>query len=165
MNKSKLFGMTLLLAVSFSLSAQEKMSKEQRKLEMQKQTEELVKTTTFVFAAQTAYPQGGTSVDLSMDNYTVEYSPELIKSDLPYYGKAYGGVAYGGGGGIRFTAKPEPYSVENTKKGYIIKTEVKDASDTYTLTLTVGAEGSGSLAIYSNNRSPITFTGDIQPKK
>ena len=156
--------MILLMSVSVSLVAQEKMSKEQRKLEMQKQTEELVKTTTFVFSAQTAYPQGGTSVDLSMDNYTVEYTPELIKSDLPYYGKAYGGVAYGGGG-IRFTAKPGPYTIENTKKGYIIKTEVKEASDTYTLTLTVGTEGSGSLAIYSNNRSNITFTGDVLPKK
>lgn len=156
--------MILLMAVSASLSAQEKMSKEQRKLEMQKQTEELVKTTTFVFSAQTAYPQGGTSVDLSMDNYTVEYSPELIKSDLPYYGKAYGGVAYGGGG-IKFTAKPGDYVTEQTKKGYIIKTEVREASDSYTLTLTVSAEGSASLAINSNNRSPITFTGDIQPKK
>jgi len=165
MNKSKFFGMTLLLAVSVSLAAQEKMSKEQRKLEMQKQTEEMVKTTTFVFAAQTAYPQGGTSVDLSMDNYTVEYSPELIKSELPYYGKAYGGVAYGGGGGIRFTAKPGEYETEQTKKGYIIKTEVREASDTYTLTLTVGTEGSASLAINCNNRSPITFTGDIKPKK
>lgn len=156
--------MILLVTVSASLTAQEKMSKEQRKLEMQKQTEELVKTTTFVFGAQTAYPQGGTSVDLSMDNYTVEYSPELIKSDLPYYGKAYGGVAYGGGG-IRFTAKPGDYVTEQTKKGYIIKTEVRDASDTYTLTMTVSAEGSASLAINSNNRSPITFTGDIKPKK
>ncbi len=156
--------MILLVTVSASLAAQEKISKEQRKLEMQKQTEELVKTTTFVFLARTAYPQGGESVDLSMDNYTVEYNPELIKSDLPYYGKAYGGVAYGGGG-IRFTTKPGPYSVENTKKGYIIKTEVREASDTYTLTLTVGTEGGASLAINSNNRSTITFTGDIQPKK
>ncbi len=157
--------MILLMSVSASLTAQEKMSKEQRKLEMQKQTEELVKTTTFVFAAQTAYPQGSVAVDLSMDNYTVEYNPELIKSDLPYYGKAYGGVAYGGGGGIRFTAKPGEYVTEQTKKGYIIKTDVRDASDTYTLTLTVGTEGGASLAVSSNNRSPITFTGDIKPKK
>jgi hypothetical protein len=55
--------------------------------------------------------------------------------------------------------------VGNTKKGYIIKTEIKEASDTYTPTLTVGTEGSASLAINSNNRSTVTFTGDIQPKK
>lgn len=154
----------LLLLVPGLLMAQEKMSKEQRKLEKQQQTEEMVKAVRFVFAAQTAYPEGGTSVDLSMDNYFVEYSPDLIVSDLPYYGKAYSGVAYGGGG-IRFTAKPGEYTTEQTKKGYIIKTEVREASDTYTLTLTVASEGSASLAVYSNNRSNITFTGDLRQKK
>lgn len=164
MKSGKYFWMILLALIPGLLLGQEKVSKEQRKLEKQQQTEEMVKATRFVFAAQTAYPQGGTSVDLSMDNYFVEYSPDLIVSDLPYYGKAYGGVAYGGGG-IRFTAKPGEYTTEQTKKGYIIKTEVRETRDTYTLTLTVGAEGSASLAIYSNNRSNITFTGDLRPKK
>lgn len=39
--------------------------------------------------------------------------------------------------------------------------EVKDKNETYRLTLTVGLTGSASLRVNTNNRSPMSFNGDI----
>jgi len=154
-----------LVLVPLALAAQEKTSKElkeERKLEKQKQTESIVNSKTFVFVGTIAYPQGGRSVNLATTSNFIRFSPDLIESDMPFYGRAYSGAGYGGSdGGLTFKGTPGLFTVEKSKKGFQVNAEVKGEYDNYRISLSVGSEGSGSLSIYSNNRSNMSYSGNI----
>jgi hypothetical protein len=152
--------MAVFAASGFAQEKTKKQIKEEQKIEKQKQIEALLNSKTFVFNATRALPQGGKSINLT-SSYDVKFSPDLVESNLPYYGRAYSGVGYGGDAGMKFEGKSEEFTVTKGKKNYSIDAVVKGNNDTYRLSLTVSFEGSGSLSITSNNRSFISYNGDI----
>lgn len=157
----------LITTAGFSQEKSKKELKAERKIEKQKQTEALVNSKEFLFTARTAMPQGGRSVDLTTNPGSVQFHPDMIKSDMPYFGRVTGSAAYGGrDGGMKFEGKPEGYTVTAKKNGYQVNAEVKGENDTYRLSLSVSSEGSSSLSITSNNRSVISYNGEISaPEK
>lgn len=167
MNRKSVFSLicTLVLVFSFTGSiAQEKTKKqlkEEKKLEKQNQTSLLVNSKEFVFEAKMMVPQGARSVVLT-DYYAVEFHLDSIKSDLPFFGRGFSGIGYGGDSAMRFEGKPEKFSIEKTKKAYVVKTEVKTEQDYFSLLLSVNFDGSAYLSITSNNRSSISYNGDIK---
>jgi hypothetical protein len=168
--KTKLnFSLAMIFIVGFTaLSftnglAQEKSKKqlkEEKKLEKQKQIALLVDSKEFVFVADRVLPQGGRSMNLTSD-YFAEFHPDIIKCDLPFFGRAFGG-SYGGDGGMKFAGKPLVYSIEKKKKNYVIKIDVRGDSDSYSMILLVYFEGFATLSINSNNRSSISYDGEIK---
>lgn len=161
--------MILCATLSFTnLIAQEKSAKqlkEEAKQEKQKQTALLVDSKEFVFVAKMVNPQGGRTINLTSNDYTIEFHPDLIKSDLPFFGRAYSGAGYGGDNGMKFEGKPQAFSIKKTKKSHSIKVEVKGEHDFYSLSLDVYYDGSAYLSISSNNRSSISYNGDIEAFK
>lgn len=153
----------LFVMPGFAQEKTKKQIKEEKKLEKQKQIEEMVNAKAFVFNARTALPQGYKSINISTNSYYMRFSPEMILSELPYYGRAYSGTGYGGESGIKFEAKPEELKIEKGKKNYSISAVVKANNDTYRISLTLGFEGSGTLNVTSNNRSSISYHGVIAP--
>lgn len=157
----------MLTFVVFSFTnaiAQEKTKKqikEEAKIEKQKQIALLVDSKEFVFSPKSVTPQGGRDINLNDVSYSVEFRPDLIKSYLPFFGRAYSGVGYGGDNGMEFEGKPSVYNVEKTKKAYLIKVDVRGKHDFYSLMLSVYFEGNAHLVINSNNRSSISYDGDI----
>jgi len=152
--------LAIFATTTFAQEKSKKQIKEEQKIEKQKHIDTLVNSKTFVFNATRALPQGGKSINLT-SSYDVKFSPDLIESNLPFYGRAYSGVGYGGDSGMKFEGKPEEFTVTKGKKNYSINAVVKGSNDTYRLSLSVSFEGSGSLSITSNNRSFISYNGDI----
>lgn len=165
------FLMLTFIVFSFTNAiAQEKTKKqikEEAKIEKQKQVSALVDSKEFVFAPRSVTPQGRSNINLNDVSYAMEFHPDLIKSYLPFFGRAYGGIGYGGDNGMEFEGKPTVYTVEKKKKAYVIKVEVKGERDSYSIMLSVYFEGNAYLVINSNNRSSISYDGDIKalPKK
>jgi hypothetical protein len=157
---------TLIVINSYSQEKSKQELKEERKIESQKQTEAMVNAREFVFTCNTAFPQGERSINLTSSTNYVKFHPDRIESELPFYGRAYSGAGYGGDTGMKFDGKPEEYSVTKTKKEYRIEAIVKGENDTYRILLTVGFEGSASLSVISDNRSSISYSGEISaPEK
>lgn len=138
-----------------------KQLKEEAKLEKQKQVALLVDSKEFVFSPRSVSPQGGRSITLTDVSYSMEFHPDLIKSYLPFFGRGYAGIGYGGDNGMEFEGKPTVYTVKKNKKAYVIKAEVKGERDSYTIMLSVYFEGNAYLVINSNNRSSISYYGEI----
>jgi hypothetical protein len=157
---------TLIVINSYSQEKSKQELKEERKIERQKQTEALINTGEFVFIAETAFPIGQRSVDLTTRTYYVKFHPDRIESELPFYGRAYSGAGYGGDTGLKFEGTPEENTVTKTKKEYQIDAIVNGDNDTYRISLSVGFEGSATLSVISNNRSSISYSGEISaPEK
>ncbi len=157
--------LTLMVFSNTAAIAQEKTKKqlkEEAKLERQKQIALLVDSKEFVFSPRSVTPQGGRNINLTDVSYAMEFHPDLIKSYLPFFGRAFSGVGYGGDNGMEFEGKPTVYTVEKTKKSYLIKVEVRGERDSYIIMLSVYFEGNAYLVINSNNRSSISYDGNIK---
>jgi hypothetical protein len=139
-----------------------KAEKEKKRLEKEKEIAALIDSKTFVFRADRAIPTGYRSVDLTTNPNFVNFSPEKIVSAMPYFGKAYTSH-YSGDTGLKFEGQPESYTVEKKKKNYEIEAKVKTTNDFFTINLSVSFEGSSSMSISSNNRTTISYNGEIYP--
>jgi hypothetical protein len=155
--------LSLVVTMSFAQEKTRKQLREVRKIEKQKQTEILVNSKEFVFVARNASPQGFSSVDLTTNPNYIKFQPDFIKSEMPFFGTAYSGVAYRGDGGLNFEGKPLEYTFKKEKKAYQIKAVVKGQNDVYTMFLSIFFDGSAALSINSNNRSIISYIGEIRP--
>jgi hypothetical protein len=159
--------LSFLLAIpSFTQQKSKKELRAERGLEKQKQIEEMINAKEFVFVARTAIPQGGRPIDFTTHTNYVKFHSDLIESYMPYYGRAYTSVGYGNDTGLKFEEKPDKFTVTKEKKNYQVNVEAKGISDYFNLSLSVGFEGNATLIISSNNRSSISYIGDISaPEK
>jgi len=154
--------LTLLMSSGFAQEKSKKQLKEEKKIQQQKQIDSLVNAKTFDFVGRTAMPTGYKTMNLTTTTNYVKFQPELIDSYMPFYGRAYSGVGYGGDSGLKFTGKPEEFTVTKGKKNFQVNATVKGENDTFRLSLSVSFEGSASLSITSNNRSAISYSGEIK---
>lgn len=168
----KTYKMAVLCFLCFSFFtgfAQEKTKKQLRaeqKLEKEQEVEKLINAKEFEFVAQNSNSQGFRFIDLTTNPNFVKFKPDFIKSEMPFFGRGYSGLAYGGSDtGLKFEGKPEKYTIKKVKKGYLIEATVKGQQDVFDLTLSVFFGGSATLSITSNNRSPINYFGDISAIK
>ncbi|MFV8340935.1 DUF4251 domain-containing protein [Flavobacterium sp. XS2P39] len=165
--KTKMLFLVLFLSLIVSSGYAQEKSKRQlraeRKIEKEKKTASLVDSKEFVFIGRTALPQGFRTIDLTTNSNYVEFTPDKITSEMPFFGRGYSGVAYSGDVGLKFEGNPKEFTVKKGKKNYQIKTVVKGDTDVYTLFLSVFFEGSATLTINSNNRSSISYNGEIRP--
>ena len=87
-----------------------KAEKERKRIEKENEISALVESKTFEFSANRAIPSGYKSVDLTTNPNFVKFTPDLIVSEMPFFGRAYS-ASYGGDAGLKFKGKPEIYTV------------------------------------------------------
>ena len=155
--------LSTMITTGFSQEKTRRELKEEKKYEKQKQIEAMVNAKEFVFVARTALPSGMRSVNLTTNTNFVKFQPEMIDSFMPYFGRGYSGIGYGSDTGLKFKEKPEVFNIVMKKKAFQIDATVKTTNDVFRLSLSVGFEGGTSLSITSNNRSTISYQGDIYP--
>lgn len=166
MKSRSLLMLVLITCIEVSGYGQEKspkQTKEEQKLAAQQQTEALLNAREFVFTGLDAYPTGYRTVSLTGRQNFVKFHPELIESDMPYFGRGNSSAAYASSsdGGLKFSGKPEEYVFDKRKKNYQVTATVKESGDSYRITLVVQFSGSSTLTIISGNRSPISYNGYI----
>jgi len=101
----------LLLFLIFAVSAQEKSKKEikeEQKLEKQMLVEAMVDAKEFTFIGRMANPSGMRSVNLATNPNFMKFSPDMIESEMPYFGTSHS-PNYGGDAGLKFKAKPDEF--------------------------------------------------------
>ena len=166
MKARKIFAAFIMLSVfatGFAQETSKKALREQKKTEKQQQIEALINSNEFVFEATQVFPQSGKMITLTGSSYTLKFHNDTIESYLPFYGRAYS-VDYDGDGGIKFKGKPDEYKVVTQKegKGYDINATIKGQKDYYKLYLSVSTNGSATLVVNSNQRSSISYRGNIE---
>lgn len=156
---------TLLLTALFcfifgNVSAQEKDKKSQEIVEADMgRVERLLHSKSFEFKANTVTPASGTPKNLVGSGYSVTFSPELIISNLPFYGRAYGGMKMGKDKGLKFQGKPENFNIEKDKE-FQVSTVVNDG-EVYEISMSVSNSGYATLTISSNARGTISYQGEV----
>ena len=153
--------LSFLAAPGYSQEKTKKELKEEKKIEQQKQTEALVDSKEFVFVGKFAIPSGMKSVNLASNPNFMKFQPEMVESEMPFFGQAHSSMGYGGDAGLKFKGKPEEFTVTKGKKNIEVKVVVKGDTDKYQIYMSISYSGSTSLSVTSNNKSPISYNGDI----
>lgn len=150
-----------------NLVGQDKQSKKEQKqakkeVEYQKMLS-LIKTADYHFEATNANPQSGQQINLIGNPNFLKVKNDTVNADMPFFGRAYSGLAYGGNGGIEFNTELKEYEVvENTKKKSInISFKAQGKNDQYACMLSVSGSGYATLTITSNNRATISYYGNL----
>lgn len=160
------FFLSFSMLMGFAQEKTKQQIKEEKKLAEQKKVEALLNSKDYEFVGVMAYPQSGRSIDLTTNTNYLRIKNDSVHSEMPYFGRAYSGVAYGGGGGgLSFKGLMKDYSLTKGKKNFVLKAEVRGDSDYYSITLTVYFDGGASLTISSNNRDSINYRGNIDKQK
>lgn len=154
------FFLLFVISIGFAQEKTRRQLRHERRIEKQKETEALINSKEFVFMAKNSSSQGFGYVDLTTNPNFIEFKPDFIKSEMPFFGTVYGGVRYGDRG-FHFEGKPQEFTISKRKRSYDIKAVVKGETDVFVIFLTVFFEGSATLSISSNNRSIISYNGDI----
>ena len=149
------------IPVTFAQDNNNRATKEQKKAEKEKQIESLLNSKEFVFEGNYAMPTGSRQVNLASNPNFMKFQPEMIVSEMPFFGTAYSTTGYGTDSGVRFKGKPEKYEIKKVKKGWDVDVVVNDQSDSYKIYLSVTPSGNAQLSISSNRRSSISYSGEI----
>jgi hypothetical protein len=126
---------------------------------------DMVEGQQYTFHARTALPQSGPSKVLNTEYYLKMIKDSLV-CELPFYGRAYSSSYGSTSGGFHFTSTKFEYTSKPAKKGgWEIVIKPKDVQDFRQFSLSLSTSGFGTLQVLSNNRQPISFTGDITSMK
>ncbi|HEV8082694.1 MAG TPA: DUF4251 domain-containing protein [Chitinophagaceae bacterium] len=116
----------------------------------------------FIFVAESVNPVGGRFRNLT-SRYDVIVSADSLITYLPYFGRAYTAPINPDEGGIRFTSTNFSYVVTHNKSDkWDIVIKPKDGQGVQQLNFAIFENGSASLNVTSNSRTPISFNGHLQ---
>ena len=152
----------VLWASGYTQEVSKKDQKEKRKVEKALEIEKLINSRIFVFKASRALPQGMPSIDLTTNPNGVIFKSDTIESYMPFFGRAYH-ADLNGEGGIKFKGTSKEFKLETRKRGYGYEINVKVLvpRESYQLNLFVSPGGSATLTISSNDRSSISYFGEV----
>ena len=160
---NKLF-LLIMASVITDQAAYAQDSKKDKKEQRRDEIANLIQSKSFVFVANTAFPLGGRTINLT-SLYNVRLSADTVVSDLPYFGRAFVAPINPSEGGIHFTSTKFSYDIKERKKGgwniTILPNDTKDVRQMY---MTVSEEGYASLQVTSNNRQNISYSGYIRAR-
>jgi hypothetical protein len=156
----------LFMASAFAstVSAQKKNKKMMRDSVQAVAIERLVASNKYIFTAEyTSAAQGGT-VELN-SYYYLEVTPDLVTTNLPYYGDSYtsGGLH---DSGIKLSTKNFDYLANRGAAGHLyVSIKPKDSSTEQELVLDVAPDGKAGLIVYNIGRGRMIYSGTIGEKE
>jgi hypothetical protein len=94
-------------------------------------------------------------------------SSDTVLVYLPYFGRSYSAAAaMNGKGPLDFQTTSFSFTKQQNKKGgWDINIKPKDNGEIQSLSFTLYDNGSAQLNVLLTNRSPISFSGTVSPKK
>ena len=131
---------------------------------MNQALEEAIATDSWLFIAEQSTPQFGGNRGGLDAGYEVKCSKDVLQSILPYYGRSFsGGGAYTNQGPLDFKTGEFTITKEKGKKNsWILVIRPASIPDVREYRLTVFSNGTASLDVQLNNRTPMSFRGRLE---
>ncbi|MDR2774522.1 MAG: DUF4251 domain-containing protein [Tannerella sp.] len=122
---------------------------------------EAIEKRAYVVDVDRMLPMNGNARALTSP-YSLEVKGDMVKSYLPFYGRAYS-IPYGGGEGLNFESTVTGYKSSFDDKGRaVVEFETKTKEDQVVFRMEIFPDGSTSINVISNNRQAISFRGTVR---
>lgn len=144
-----------------SCSTADKVARDERRREKAGMVAESIESGRYRVGVRTAYPVRGGAVQVTGD-YGLEVSGDSVTVYLPYFGRGYT-LPYGGGKGLNFKALTTEYDVRKMKRGRTrVEFSTRNDEDTYRFTVDVFDNGQVSIDVQPQQRSRISYSGELE---
>ena len=153
----KLIGSFLLIVLVTGVSAQKKEERKEKRQKAYQECLQLIESGEFKFEAEKAYPQGGSSIDLTTNYGFIKISENKSIGDLPFFGRAYR-MDYEG------EILNKKLTRDDKKMKVTLSYEVKD-KETYTVIMDIFSKKSASTIIRTDSKAHISYSGQITELK
>lgn len=110
------------------------------------------------------FPNGANLYQLT-SRYDVRVTPDSVIAYLPFFGRSFTAPLDPSKGGIKFTSVKFDYKQSMRKGNYEIEITPNDTQEVRNLFLSISPGGYASLRVLSNNKTPISFNGNIEANK
>ncbi len=129
--------------------------------------EEAIAADNWLFKAEQSTPQFGGNRGGLDAGYEVKCSKDILQSNLPYYGRSFsGGGAYTNQGPLDFKTGEFTITKEKGKKNsWVLTIRPAAIAEVREYRLTVFSNGTASLDVQLNNRTPMSFSGRLEIRK
>lgn len=162
MKTIEIFCVMMLISVSlFSQGLSKKEIKQQADSIAFSNLRQLIEMKNFEFSATHVLPQGSESIVLTTNEYVLIIKHDSIFCDLPFYGRAYQ-VTPGERGGFHFSKPVTGYKTNMKNQKIEIEINTVDKNDFFKFFFTLTGNENASLSVISNNRSGISYWGEIK---
>ena len=159
----------LLPLVLVNPAEAQKVSKEERaaqEAEAFRKIQELIAGKQFQVEINRVYPQSGFDVSRFNPTGKITVNDTTAQGHLPFFGRAYS-LPYHEGGGIEFNDIMKEVTIKTIekrkKKAVIFSFSVRGNNDTYQFVIEVTPNGGCAVNLNSNNRTQISYGGNISP--
>lgn len=130
------------------------------------ETTQAINNDRWIFVVNQIMPQNGRS-RTATSRYDVRSSKDTLRVQLPYFGRAYSGAAVmENTSPLDFTSTDFDRTRDEGNNGkWNITIKPKDNREVQSLNFTLYDNGSAQLNVLLTNRSPISFSGSVMPRK
>ena len=156
--------LSVFLFVGAKSMAQEVSKKEERaerKAAVSTEVSELVDSRQYAFVAKMILPMNVPPINLNPGAGGVIFGTEMVSSNLPFFGRAYGATSLDNDQGMVFSGAPDNYQLKKRKKSYEVAMDVNTDTENYSINISINFDGSALLTISSSNRSDVSYSGEI----
>lgn len=153
----------VLLIVSLGYTYGTTLDKRDRKARKKAKIEKvksLLDSKMFTFTPQSLTTSKGYTHNLT-STYELTLRNDSAFAYLPFWGRSYTAIMGTEESGIKFTDLAKDIKFEQKKNLLMIKFESSGKVDKYEVTMKVSPEGYTSVSVNSNNKSRISFYGQI----
>jgi len=171
-SKLKLLAIFMLLIFGAGIHGnaqtnEKKQSKKEARAEKKKkqfeETQELVKSKSFIFDAQRVFPTGTRSLDLTTNPGSIKIENDSAWVDLPYFGRSYTSH-YDANFSMDFEGRIKDEKLEISEKKLKINYsfDVIANNDEYNIFMEISFSGDCSVTINSHGKATISYSGKIE---
>lgn len=164
MKTIKIYCLMMVLISTVFYNAQAQNTKKDKQAAKEAAIKKIIEDKTYNFAAQSATPLRGGSIQLSY-GYHLLVNKDTVIAYLPYFGRAYIAPMDPLDNGIEFTSGKINYKYGINKNGYEISIQPTDTKDVKLMYLEVSTDGYATLRVANLNRDAITFNGYLEAIK
>tara|TARA_R110002167_G_scaffold26182_7_gene90275 strand:+ start:2725 stop:3231 length:507 start_codon:yes stop_codon:yes gene_type:complete len=142
-------------------------TKVEKKAKAYSEIKSLVASEDFIFMADTALPNWGSSISLVTNDNHLHIRGKTVDAHMPFFGEGRLGTDYPGGGPIILDGEIKDYKIrfDDRKRTITIQFYVKGASERHDVILEMSGGGYAKLVITSMSRSRMVYRGRVMAYK
>lgn len=159
---STLFSSQLIAQTKEEKKTQKKEQKAQKANDEYDLMKKLINTKSYVFDATWISTSSGRRINIAGGSNTITIAKDSTKAALQFFGTVTS-VSFNGSEGVEFDNVMENYQVkfDDSKRRIRVYYKVKNKNETYDIHLSINKTGYAYVDVYSNNKSNVTYDGNV----
>jgi len=146
--------------------AEKKQLKEEKAAKEYEVMKTIINSKMYIFDSSWISTSRGRRINISAGSNTLEVVQDSAKAAMQFFGEV-SSIRFSGGEGVEFNNVMDSYEVkfDDKKRKITVSFNVKNKSEYYNIFMTINKSGYTYVDVFSNNKSNVTYDGNVEKIK